>query len=243
AKNMMDRYDAISALAFREFEGKEAFLMQRYQEETFHGIKGEIISQILPQMNENATTLTKQALADLDAEVRKAALNNTVRISTELEPLYRKLLQDSSYQVIEKTLDLLSFYFPQNIDEYLKITENEKGNRSLNVRIKHLSIDYQKNNNEEALNELVDYTSNSFEFLTRVNAAETLQEMNQLNETALANLLDATFSFNGRLSGPATQVINHFFEQSAYKRMILNYVSNKTWSDSEFKKVKKYMIP
>lgn len=243
AKNMMDRYDAISALAFREFEGKEAFLMQRYQEETFHGIKGEIISQILPQMNENATTLTKQALADLDAEVRKAALNNTVRISTELEPLYRKLLQDSSYQVIEKTLDLLSFYFPQNIDEYLKITENEKGNRSLNVRIKHLSIDYQKNNNEEALNELVDYTSNSFEFLTRVNAAETLQEMNQLNETALANLLDATFSFNGRLSGPATQVINHFFEQSAYKRMILNYVSNNTWSDSEFKKVKKYMTP
>lgn len=243
AKHMIDRYDAIVALAERNFEGKSDYLLRRFMAEDFHGIKNEIIKQMLPQMDENAVELTKLALVDEDSEVRKSAVENTVRISTEMEPGYRKLLRDSSYQIIEKTLELLAFYYPQHMDEYLALTEGVKGDRSHNVAIASLKLAYADSQNVEDLEQLVDFTSNSYEFLSRTNAAKALKELNVLNEKALANMLNATFSFNRRLSGPVSNVIDHFYEQREFKQMIFDYVTSQDWSDNEFKKVSKYYLP
>src|SRR5690606_26700467 len=52
AEHMLDRYDAIVALANRDFEGKSAYLLRRFMAEDFHGIKTEIIQQIIPQMDD-----------------------------------------------------------------------------------------------------------------------------------------------------------------------------------------------
>lgn len=243
AKNMIDRYDAMEALSKKEFGGKEAFLMERFKEESFHGIKALIIAQILPQLNEKSTELAKLGIADPDVEVRKAVLNNTVRIPKDLEPEYKKLLMDSSYVVIEKALDLLAFYYPQNVKTYLDITKNEIGNRSQNILIKRLQIEIEHKLSAYAQDQLIDLTSESFEFLTRVKAAETLKELNLFNEKAFANMLNAKFSFNSRLRNPVTKVLNHFFEQTEYQRMMIDYVSNQTWTDREFKKVSKYLVP
>ena len=142
---------------------------------------------------------------------------------------------------IEKALGILSFYLPQNVETYLELTKDELGNRSHNVRIEWLKVAYVNSNQEKYLNELVDYTSNSFEFITRINAAKALKELNVFNELALAHLLDASFSFNSRLRGPAGNVIDHFYEQAAYKTMILNYVVDQNWGDN-FNKVSKYLV-
>jgi hypothetical protein len=243
AEYMIDRYDAIVALGNMSFEGKSNFLIERFDAEKFHGIKSEIIAQLIPLLDENSIVLAKKGLADEDVEVRKAVLNNTIRIPAELEPKYRGLLQDSSYEVIEQSLELLAFYFTQNINDYLKLTEGQIGNRSHNIAIQRLAIQIEYNMDEKALNELVAYTSQSYEFLTRVKAAQALQELNLLNEEALGHMINAKFSFNSRLRGPVSNVIDHFFEQKLYKRMILNYVSNQEWTDQEFKKVNKYMVP
>lgn len=246
AKNapfMLDRYDALVELGKREFEGKEDFLLERFKAESFHGIKGEIIAQMLPTLTVKSQELTKMALADSDAEVRKIALESTFRIPADLEPNYRVLLTDSSYENIEKALDLLAFYYPSNLSAYLELTENEMGNRAHNVRISYLALLFNAAGDTDALAELIDYTSESYEFLTRVKAAEKLQEINILNEEALGHMLQATFSFNSRLRGPVSKVLDHFFEQSAYKGMIVSYVSRQEWTDDEFKRVKKYLIP
>lgn len=243
AEHMLDRYDAIVALTNRDFEGKSAYLLRRFMAEDFYGIKNEIIQHIVPQLDEKALELTKLALADEDSEVRKSIVENTVRVSEELEPEYRKLLQDSSYQVIEKTLELLAFYYPQNIEDYLALTEGVDGDRSNNVKVSRLKLKYAHSQDEKSLNELVDLTSNSYEFLSRVNAARALKELNVLNEQALANMLNATFSFNRRLSSPVSSVIDHFYEQKEYKKMIFDYVTNQEWSSDEFKKVSKYYLP
>jgi aminopeptidase N len=242
AEHMIDRYDAIVALASFEFEGKKDFLKSRFQSESFHGIKGEIISQLLPDLDESSEEVTLMAIGDHDAEVRKAMLNGTIRISTSLEPEYRKLLNDSSYQVIEKALELLTFYVPENANEYLELTKNEIGNRSHNVRITWLKIAYSLNAEEKWINELVNYSSNHYEFTTRINAFNALQEINYLDEEGLKNALEASFSFNNRLVGPANNCLRHFFEQSTYKKMILNYVASQSWTDNEFKKVSKYLV-
>ena len=241
AEHMLDRYDAIASLIERDFDDKESFLMTRFEEESFHGIKSTILQYMIPLLNKNSSKIAKMGIADTSAEVRMAVLESTVRIPSELEADYRNLLSDSSYQVIEKALKLLSFYLPQNVNDYLEITKDERGNRAHNVRIEWLRVAYANSEQQEYLDELVDYTSESYEFLTRVNAAKALQNLNVFNEVALANLLDARFSFNSRLRGPASTVIDYFFEQAAYKTMIVNFVVSEDWGDN-FSKVSKYLV-
>lgn len=243
AKHMIDRYDAIVALGEMDFEGKTDFLLKRFEEENFYGIKNEIAQQIIPLLDENAEKLIQSGLNHGDAKVKAHILDNTIRISASMEKEYKKLLDDSSYVVIEKTLNLLSFYFPQNIEEYLKITQGVQGDRSHNVAITHLKIAYESTLDKKYIKQLVDYTSVSFEFLTRINAAKALKELNYLDEEALGNLLEASFSFNARLRGPILTVLNYFFEQSKYKRLMVQYVSNHDWEDEEFQSVSKYIRP
>ena len=242
AKFMLDRYDAIVALSGIQFEGKAGFLKSRFAAEQFHGIKAEIISQLLPALDKAAEEIAQMAISDDDVEVRMAVLTNTLRIPISLEPEYRKLLTDSSYQVVEKALELLSFYVADSTEQYLEITKSEIGNRSHNIRIQWLKTAFMHDADEKWLKELVNYTSASFEFTTRVNAAAAIRDLNYLNEDALGNLLDASLSFNSRLAGPANSTIRHFFEQAAFKKMILNYVASQTWTDDEFRKVKKYLV-
>lgn len=240
---MLDRYDAIVALIQAEFANKEDFLMKRYHEETFHAIKAEILKYFIPQLNENAALLARMAIDVGDTEVKKALLASTLRVPEELESEYSKLLQDSSYQVVEQALTLLCFYYPKNAENYLAACEGVMGDRSHNVRIEWLKQAYLHRGKIEYVQELGDLCGESYEFLTRTKAAEALKELNYLDPKALANMLNATFSFNRRLVGPVRAVIDHFFEQAAYKQMIVNYVSIKEWEEDEFKKVNRYLKP
>ncbi len=243
AEHLLDRHDAIVALIQQEFEGKNQFLMNRYKAEKFHGLKSAIIAHILPQLNDDSQELVKLAFSKGDTDTKKAVLDHTLRIPENLETYYRALLQDSSYQVIEKALDLLAFYYPNNIKNYLQLTENEMGNRAHNVRIKHLALRARNLYEDAAMFEIIEYTSESYEFRTRINAAEALQGLNHLDEASLENMLQAICSFNSRLRGPVVKVLDYFFQQDPYKRMMVEYVSNRDWSDREFKKVKRYLVP
>lgn len=242
AIHMLDRYDAIKVLLQEDFSGKDEFLKKRFKEEKFHGIKAEIVNYFVPQLSEDAAELIHWAVENDTTEVKKAILNNTIRITDKLEADYMKLLQDQSYEVVERALELLTFYRPDHVAKYLDMTKEEKGNRSHNIRVKWLEIAYFNSENMEYLNELVDYTSNAFEFRTRINAAQALKRLNTLNEKAIGNMLEGRLSFNSRLAGPMRGVLDHFFEQSSFKKTIINYVASKEWSDGEYKKVSKYLV-
>lgn len=243
AIHMLDRFDAIVDLSAKSFDGKQDFLIERFKAERFFGIKAEIIKQLMPKMDEYANKIAFLALESEQTEVKMALLENTIRISKDLEPQYKALLNDPSYEVVEKSLALLGFYYPENLTEYLKITEGIKGNRSHNVKVVWLKLAFLNSGNEEYLEELVDMCGESYEFLSRINAAQALKELNYLNEKALANMLNARLSFNNRLKGPVSKVLDYFFEQTQYKGMMLSYVSNQKWSDWEFKRINKYVVP
>ncbi len=243
AENVLDRHAAIEELISREFDNKDEFLLERYKEANFQAIKAEVLAYFVPKLTAQSIELTKEALKDKDVEVRKAVLANTYRIPEELEPAYRSLLLDSSYVVIEDALRMLFFYYPFHAKEYLKLTEGLNGNRSHNIAIEWNRVAYLSTKQDKYIHQIVDYCSNSYEFLTRVKAAEVLKELNYLDEAALANLLDASFSFNSRLVKPVRNVIDHFYEQEVYKKMIINYVASKDWDEREFRRVNSYLIP
>ena len=241
ADGILDRYDATEELLARDFPGKDAFLMERLKTENFYAIPALIIGYFVPQLDSNSTEVVKWVLANDSTDSKKALLDNTLRIPDHLAEEYVKLLYDSSYEVAEKALELLSFYRPQETEKYLEILKDEKGNRGHNIRIKWLEIAYLSQADEAYLTELADYTSPAFEFRTRVNAAKAIRRLNVLTEQALENMMQGMFSFNRRLSSPMRSVIDHFFDQNQFKAEILNFVVDKEWTDKEFKKVKKYL--
>ena len=239
AENMMDRYDALVALKGKLSTNE---LMQVFQKESFHAIKSEAIEQAILFHYNEVDEFLRLALKDEDAEVLKTVLKNTFSISSANLDYYKPLLADSSYEVIEKTLDLLCFHHSDKADEFLEITKGVQGNRAHNVAIKWLEWSYLSTYDQKYVDSLVQYASISYEFLTRSNAAKALERLNYLNVPAVEHLLDGIFSGNSRMRGAANSALAHFHDQTAYAQLIRAVILSKTWTDDEFRTLNKYLI-
>lgn len=228
SKYMIDRYDAVVAMKNLPADEKRKTLIDVYNANTFHGIKTEAASQLLGDNHPESLSLLKQALNDKDVQVRKGMVMNTKNIEPSLKNEYEDLLLDSSYQTIATVLEKLCFQFPENAGKYLDIVKDIEGTNGRNVKIKSLEIVATiSNNNMAQIEPLTEYTSNSYEFITRSNAMGSLRKLNYFDEKVLANCIDASLSNNGRLSGPAVETIKYFYAQGRYKKLISETVKNR----------------
>lgn len=239
AANMIDRYDALVALKGKLSANE---LMQVFQKESFHAIKSEAIEQAILYKNQESEEFLHLALKDEDAEVLKTVLKNTFTISLANIDYYKPLLADSSYEVIEKTLDLLCFHQTAKADEFLELTKGVQGNRAHNVAIKWLEWSYLTTYDQKYVDSLVQYASTSYEFLTRSNTAKALERMNYLDAKATEYLIDGIFSGNSRMRGAANSALRHFYDQTAYAQLIRSVILSKKWTDSEFRTLNKYLV-
>jgi hypothetical protein len=81
------------------------------------------------------------------------------------------------------------------------------------------------------LSQLVAYTNMAYEFRTRVNAAQALRRLDYFNEAEMKNLFDAMFSANTRLANPCGDVLNTFYNQDRYRKMISDYIAMQAWNN------------
>ncbi len=231
AASMIDRFDAWIGLQSYEGEDKKALLIKRYRAENHQAILSEIVQQMPKEMKD----LIAEAMTNKHTEVRAAALSQAIK-NKELFT-YKQIatmLYDSSYNNIQIALEYLCANDTANIATYLGATKDYKS-IGLKLHIKWLELELNRAPNTVFyLNELIDYTSPSYEFQTRRNAAEALKRLNICNVAIAANLTEAATSFNTRLSGPVKEVIKYFAQQSNYKRMLLKYW-NENQSNSKLK--------
>lgn len=232
APKMIDRYDAIFSMKKISPDQKRNVLEEVYNKNKFYAVKAEAASQLLEDKNPESLKLIKKALTDPDVLVRKTVVMNTRSIDPSLVTDYEKLLLDSSYQTIATVLEKLCAGFPENTQKYLDITKGIEGTSGRNVICKWLEIAAAFNSDKKHVDQLVNYTSNSYEFLTRGNAMTALRKLNYADEKLITNCIDACLSSNGRLSGPATETIKYFYAQTHYKKMISDLIKNrdsKSW--------------
>ena len=71
-----------------------------------------------------------------------------------------------------------------------------------------------------AVDQLIEYTSSSFEFLTRVNAISLLKSRNIYNKILVNNLLDAIYNPNKRLNKPAKKYLKELYKNEDVKSWI-----------------------
>ena len=229
ATNVLDRYDAVAAMKSIPLETKRDVLIKAFYNEKFFAVRTEVIAQLANDTNEKTLQLLKDALNDKDAAVRKAVLKNVNPITSNLLPEFEKLLTDSSYEIIESVLQKLSSLNTAKTAAYLSITKNIEGNLGKNVLIRWLEIAYQSTNKKQWANQLVEFTSGSYEFRTRANAMAALKRMNYLSDELIVNAVDAFLNPNSRLSGPANDMLKFFYGQDQNKKSISNYIASQKW--------------
>ncbi|MBI3509150.1 MAG: M1 family metallopeptidase [Bacteroidetes bacterium] len=232
AANMLDRYDALVAMRTIPVEQKREFLSTIYSKETFFATKSEIVSQLINDPNEISANIIKSAVNDKDVQMHKAVINSTNMIRKDMVSIYKQLLTSPSYEVVMNALDKLSFQYPDNTIEYLELTKGVIGTAGRNVEVKWLEIKAKMGGmDKDAIDKLVSYTGESYEFRTRVNAAQALKRLDYFDPTMMKNLINASFSANTRLANPCEEVLTTFYNQDRFRKMIWDYVSATAWND------------
>jgi aminopeptidase N len=237
APQMIDRYDALLELRSFSADQKRDIFLQCYSQENFHLNKSEIISQLTTDRNPKTLELIKKAISDQDVFVRRAVVQNIISIPLELKRDYENLLTDLSYINVELALINLVNSFPTEAERYLTITENEVGWRGKNIRIRwlELSIGLGK---KEHLDELICYSSKSYEFETRQNSLMALKRLNYLDKQVAENLLDAAIYWNYKLVNTAKEVLNFFKQQTVGKETLNSCLNNLTLEKEDYEMLK-----
>ena len=231
APNMLDRFDALVAMDKFSLGEKREILKNVYAKETFQATKSEIVRQLINDNNAASREIVRSAMVDKDVFLQKAVINNTSTIPVDMLPDYEKLLTSLSYEVVMNTLEKLSFQYPQNTSKYLETTKGVIGTAGRNVEIKWLEIKASSTMDKESMDKLVAYTNMSYEFRTRVNAAQALKRLDYFNEALMKNLVSAILSANSRLAGPCGDVLNTFYNQDRFRKMITDYETAQAWNN------------
>ncbi len=238
APKMIDRYDAL--LAFKSFpvDQKRDILLQCYTKESFHLNKSEIISQLATDSDPKTLDLIKKAIHDQDVYLRRAVVQKIISVPQEVKTDYEILLTDISYINVELALANLVKSFPAEGDRYLAMTKNEEGWRGKNIRIKWLELSVGLGKKEH-LDELIGYSSKSYEFETRQNSLMALKRLNYLDKQVAENLLDAAIYWNYKLVNTAKEVLNFFKQQTEGKATLNNSLNSITIENEDFETLKK----
>lgn len=230
AESVLDRYEAIVEMEKIDIERKRDFLVTYYKTQekaNFFSIKAAIIKQLSSDNHKLSESVIRLAIADEDAKVRRAVLDNFKMLPEELLSDVEKLLKDPSYEIIATVLENLAFANPDKLSFYLEQTKDVEGIPGRIVKVKWLEI--SSLTNPKYVDQLVSFCSNAYEFRTRANAMASLKKLNYLDEHAVEYMVEALLSANRRLSGPAEDALSFFYTQSAYKRIIINYVEGREW--------------
>ena len=238
ARYMIDRYEAINAMDSIAIHRKRTFLVNRYHAETFPELKAEIIRQLAPDTTSATLNVMQQALRDSSVTVRLAALTSLPKIPEQLRPDIQKMLRDSSYTVIANSLVRLVQSHDGNISEYLNETKGVNGPGHM-VSILWNEINVQLGN-QNSLQKLVDYTSGSYDFQTRINAARVLGQMNYLDQAFAGSLLQGISTANYRLAGAFREICGHFAQSSLKMQLIRKVFMSAKWTKNQESRLKSF---
>lgn len=237
AVNLIDRYDALVALRDTDMAKKRTLLLSVFNKEKSSYLKTEVIAQLSKDTSEVIRAMFLRALEDTDFLVRRAVIDNLDELNEYLLPAVEKLLYDSSYYTIENTLRKLCNLFPENYRKYLTMVDGVRGiNNNVLVTSLELNCKYDSANANSGMRKtLVKFTSNQYEFRTRIRAMEALERINYFDLELCNNLFNACINANHRLANPSSKVLKHFLRNPDNKQTAEGAFSIGVWKDWEKK--------
>ena len=225
ATSMIDKLEALKALKNITVDEKRNALLLAASTNNFHLFKSEILAQLASDSNEQSIALFRNCLTDQEPLVRRAALTEINSIHKALIPEISDCLNDTSYTNIVTALNKLALIDQNNLKNYLETTKNEIGYPGKLVRIAWLQ--YAINPSDSVLkNELIDYSSMRYEFMTRINAIRALVALNCFDEKIAIQIVEAARHWNTKLQPAAFEALIYFNKQNSNKNILLKEINN-----------------
>lgn len=238
AEHMMDRYDAAVALKRFEIGQKREVLLKAYKAESFWAVRAEIAEQ-LSVVTEKETL--QMLYNDGHAGVRKSLIQ-VIPENNLTSDILIQALQDSSYKTVQNALNKI---MESDLDRGVKAkamnTTMVQDGHSKNIKIAYLehAIDFYPEENYQYKALLISYSSDLYEFRTRIAAMESLQRLNLFDKEVMSNLINASISNNRRLAGPARGVFHFFESQPTFAKIIKNHFATTRYEAKTYEKIKK----
>lgn len=241
AKSMIDRYDALVDLRSVEMAKKERTLHKILAKTEFYMVRGEALKQLIKE-DVATNSEVSEILKGSDVSLQKILLNSVKTLVPEVQTDYELMLQAPSYDLQALALMRLCKAYPNEAKNYLDQLQNTYGTKGNNVRINWLAIDWQLNNNQSSKNELIDMTSNSYEFITRQKAIGVIKQLNLCNEQLIRNLCFGVQKSNWKLAGACGNTIKYFYKKPEFKEMVKRVSLEVKLNDQQRKKVERYLV-
>ena len=240
ANHFIDRFDALRALLDTSIERKRDLLVAVFAKNNFQTLKADIVLQLSKDSSTAAINLFRNALQDKDMMVRRSVLDHLDTFPLSIVTDVEKILSDTSYINIETALRKLCKQFPEKTERYLAQTKNLYGiNDNVRAAWLEMKIKYGTNGIEEAKKELTYYTSNHFEFRTRVRAVDAIERLEFCNEEIIKNLFNACTNANSRLANPASRCLKTLFKNSSTLEKAKGIFKLNSYKDWEKKIIEK----
>jgi hypothetical protein len=213
-------------------EEKRAVLLKVLNQEKHEGIINEIISQLGSDQNENSQSAIKNLASSSKAAIRNQVFK-TLEPTVQNKALFEKALSDSSYDVVKLVLEKLCNQYPMEVRTFLNATAQIEGMNHA-VKIKWLEISIINNVNElESRGQLTLFSSENYEFRTKIQAFNAIKSTNTFSENLAKNLMLSMLSSNSRLSGPANELALYFCNNLWYKKDFKTTLQKQNFTEQE----------
>jgi aminopeptidase N len=229
------------AMAIKQFSNlEEGVKLKLYSEigieKENHKVLAEVYSQI--KSIEFASDLKQRILQTNDAELRKDIVFMTDTILVSEKKYFESYLNTKSYLVISESLNLLCDNFPESADKYLSETKDISGYPIPYVKLSWLKNAviygiYSNAEKQKFADELVSFTSKSYDFNTRLLALNKVFEIQYFTRQLLVNLINGSVSFNHRLAGPFRQVMKEVVKNESFRSELNLILEQEKLSDAE----------
>jgi len=209
-----------------------------------------VLSEIYSQLNisefDLAVELKNKVLKINNVELIKEIISQTKTIKISERDVFENYLNKKSYLVIAGSLDLLCENFPDKSKTYLKATRDIYGATIPFVKLSWLRNaviygEYSDTETYKFANELVEFTSNSYGFNTRLLALNGVLEIKYFNRQLLLNLINGSTSFNHHLVGPYRQVMNELYKVDRFRNELKLILAEEKLTEEEYKYLAKLL--
>ena len=246
ATEMIDRLDAIKKLKSLQVEKKRKLFLRIFKKAGEHyAVKEEIINQL--SGDSKSSVLLDLGLKDEHHKVRLTALTHYNPDSKKKIAALESLLEDRSYSVVELALVKLLYSSSEKKVDYFETTKDVWGNSSANVRITWLAFNIQLTASEverkQYIEELIDLTSSSYNFMVRSNAVGVVKELDLFDAVLAEHLINGLTGFNHKLRKSYRDVMVHFAKNENYREIIIDVASVQDLTKKQYEYLFKIIYP
>jgi len=200
---------------------KEGFFKLILMSDAHYTAKAMVVDQLQNETFEAKKPYLELALESNNPQVRQAVAYSLPEIPEAFRIDYESLLDDTSYQTQEIALLYLWRNFPKQRLEYLEKSKQWIGFNDYNLRTLWLSLvlmtpEYLRDK-QPLIDELISYSSESYEATTRQNALEKLIGFKLINDTVLINLVKATTHHMWQFSKFGRDTIRTLLKNQAHR--------------------------